>query len=112
VEHPDGQWQVPVLATSALNGSGIEALADVMAHHHQSLQERKQLARRRRSYQAYWIHKRLEEEFGSFGIDKLGGEKALLEQLQSQDMDLFKQYDSLRQQCCNGEVDKHESDND
>ena len=52
------------------------------------------------------------EEFGSFGIDKLGGEKALLEQLQSQDMDLFKQYDSLRQQCCNGEVDKHESDND
>tara|TARA_R110002072_G_scaffold25932_5_gene86324 strand:- start:9416 stop:10423 length:1008 start_codon:yes stop_codon:yes gene_type:complete len=111
-EHPDGQWQVPVLATSAMNGSGIEALADVMAHHHQSLQERKQLARRRRSYQAYWIHKRLEEEFGSFGIDKLGGEKALLEQLQSQDMDLFKQYDSLRQQCCNGEVDKHESDND
>ena len=52
---------------------------------------------RRHSYQAYWIHKRLQEEFGSYGIDQLGGEEALLAQLQVQDLDLLEYYEVLRQ---------------
>ena len=32
----DGQWQVPVLSTSATQGTGIEALADAMAQHHRA----------------------------------------------------------------------------
>ncbi len=96
-EHPDGRWQVPVLATSATNHSGIEALADVMAQHYNALKSQDQLAARRRSYQAYWIHKRLHEEFGSFGIEQLGGEHALLAQLQTQDLNLLEHYEALRQ---------------
>ncbi|MCB1688227.1 MAG: methylmalonyl Co-A mutase-associated GTPase MeaB [Halioglobus sp.] len=95
--HPDGDWQVPVLATSAANGTGIEALADALEEHHQLLQSRQQLATRRKGYQAYWLHKRLLEEYGSAGIEKLGGEKQLLAELESQDMNLFKQYEALRQ---------------
>lgn len=96
-EHPDGHWLVPVLATSATNHSGIEALADVMEQHYKELRSRNQLAARRQSYQAYWIHKRLQEEFGSFGIDRLGGEQTLLAQLQTQDLNLLEHYESLRQ---------------
>jgi len=96
-EHPDGHWQVPVLSTSATNTSGIEALADAMALHYQELQSRQQLESRHRAYQAYWIHKRLQEEFGRFGIEQLGGEKTLLAQLQAQELNLFEQYESLRQ---------------
>jgi LAO/AO transport system kinase len=95
-EHPDGHWQVPVLATSATNHSGIEALADVMEQHFIALESRGQLGPRRRSYQAYWIHKRLLEEFGSFGIEQLGGEDALLAQLQTKDLNLFDHYEMLR----------------
>lgn len=103
--HPDGHWQVPVLATSATDGTGIEALADVMEQHHQLLCSQQQLARRRHSYQSYWLHKRLQEEFGSFGIERLGGEKALLAQLQAQDMNLFEQYETLRQRLNFGSID-------
>lgn len=96
-EHPDGHWQVPVLATSATTCTGIEALADSIEQHHDELRSRNQLASRRLSYQAYWIHKRLQEEFGSFGVDQLGGEKALLAQLQVQDSNLLEYYEALRQ---------------
>jgi LAO/AO transport system kinase len=94
--HPDGHWQVPVLATSATQGTGVEALADVMQEHFKLLRSQQQLAARRRGYQAYWLHKRLQDEFGSFGIERLGGEKVLLAQLEAQDMNLFAQYDALR----------------
>ncbi len=95
-EHPDGHWEVPVLATSATKNAGIEALADVMQQHHQTLQSSQQLALRRRRYQAYWIHKRLQEEFGSFGIEQLGGEQLLLTQLEKHDLNLLQHYESLR----------------
>jgi LAO/AO transport system kinase len=97
-EHPDGHWQVRVLATSATEGSGIEALADAIALHHQQLQAGGQLAKRRQAYQAHWIVKRLQEEFGSFGIDRLGGEQHLLAQLQTVQRDFLTQYELLRQQ--------------
>jgi LAO/AO transport system kinase len=95
-EHPDGHWQVPVLATSASNGAGIDALADAMEKHYRQLQSRGQLVARRRGYQAYWIHKRLQDEFGSAGIARLGGEPALLEQLQALDRNPIEQYETLR----------------
>ena len=95
--HPDGGWQVPVLATSATTGKGIEALADVLEEHYQQLLCANQLSTRRRGYQSYWLHKRLQEEFGNAGIERLGGEKALLAQLQEQDMNLYEEYETLRQ---------------
>ena len=96
-EHSDGQWQVPVLSASATRGTGIEALADAMEQHHQLLQAQNLLATRRQQYQAEWILKQLREEFGSFGVQRLGGEQHIAGQLQTQQLGLIEQYQRLRQ---------------
>lgn len=96
--HPEGDWQVPVLATSALRGEGIDALADTIEQRHTQLGTTQQIEPRRRRYNAHWIIKRLEHEFGRAGISRLGGEQVLLEQLQVQEINLFEQYDVLLQQ--------------
>ena len=100
-EHPDGHWKVPVLATSASKNMGIEALTDVIHQHHSALKTEQTLLPRRRRYQIYWIHKRLQEEFGSFGIEQLGGEQLLLTRLEENEMDLLQHYESLRAQLYN-----------
>ena len=96
-EHSDGQWQVPVLSASATRGTGIEALADAMEQHHELLQAQNLLATRRQQYQAEWILKQLREEFGSFGVQRLGGEQHIAGQLQTQQLGLIEQYQRLRQ---------------
>lgn len=106
-EHPDGQWQVPVLATSASQGTGIEALADALADHHRQLQAQGQLTARRRGYQAFWLHKRLLEEFGTAGIERLGDEAALLAQLQSPDENPIEYYETLRRRLRGGASSAH-----
>jgi LAO/AO transport system kinase len=106
--HPDGDWQVPVLSTSATNNTGIEALADAMERHYQELQSREQLKSRRKSYQAYWILKKLQEEFGRYGIEQLGGEQSLLETLQEQDLNLFNQLESLQKRLYTRASDSNE----
>jgi GTPase len=96
-QHSDGNWEVPVLSVSATHASGIEALADVLARHHQVLESGQLLQPRRRQYQAQWILKRLQEEFGSFGIEQLGEEQAIVRQLKEQALSPFEHYDVLRQ---------------
>lgn len=96
-EHPEGNWLVPVLATSAILDQGIEALADALASHHASLLKRSVVASRRQEHQAYWIIRRLVNEFGSAGIQRLGGEQALRESLNDRDSDPFTCYTEYRQ---------------
>lgn len=95
-QHSDGNWEVPVLSVSATHASGIELLAETLARHHQVLLSGGGLPARRRRYQAQWILKRLQDEFGTFGIDKLGGSDAIMRQLAQQDLSLFEQYHALR----------------
>ncbi len=97
-EHPDGAWRVPILSTSATQGKGISELADCLKVHFQNLLQNKLLKHRRRGYQAHWIVSRLREEFGSHGVERLGGEAAIAEQIQSETPDLYSQYDALRRQ--------------
>tara|TARA_R110000823_G_scaffold305166_3_gene427143 strand:+ start:76773 stop:77747 length:975 start_codon:yes stop_codon:yes gene_type:complete len=96
-EHADGNWRVPVLATSATQHTGIEALVDALDSHHTSLIERGTVAAKRLEHQARWIIKRLGSEFGSAGIARLGGEKNLLASLSEQDSDPFDCYIHYRQ---------------
>lgn len=97
-EHPEGDWQVPVLSTSAVRGDGIEELANTIEERHKQLVQKGELQGRRRRYQANWVVKRLENEFGRHGIEQLGGSARLLSQLQNQTAGLFAQYDILRAQ--------------
>lgn len=96
-DHPDGDWTVPVLSTSATEGVGIDALADAIESHHDMLRETGQLVRRRRVHQANWTMKRLEEEFGRSGIQRLGGEQALLQTLLEAQANPFTQFEHCRQ---------------
>ena len=89
-------WQVPALAASATTGTGVEALADSIEAHRIWLTAHGQLAAARKRFQAEWVIKRLREEFGRFGIETLGGEFRLLENLVELQGSPFEQYESLR----------------
>jgi LAO/AO transport system kinase len=97
-EHPDGGWQVPVLSASATRNSGVAALATKLQEHHLHLVSHNILRERRLAYQAAWASKRLHREFGSHGIDQLGGEQPLLNQLKSSKLPILEQHKLLRQQ--------------
>lgn len=94
---PDG-WQAPALSVSAATGSGVEKLADALEDHRRWLIDRRQLAPRRRRFQAEWIIKRLREEFGRFGIEQLGGEAQIFQTLTQRRGSPFDDYDALRDQ--------------
>ncbi|MCP5128595.1 MAG: methylmalonyl Co-A mutase-associated GTPase MeaB [Pseudomonadales bacterium] len=106
--HTDGNWEVPVLAASATAGSGIEALADALSAHEKVLRDSKCLLQRRRQYRAQWLLKRLQEEFGSHGIGRLGGEQRVLERLATATLSLFEQHQALREHLL-GAADKTHS---
>lgn len=93
--HAD-DWRVPTLAASATIGTGIEALADSIEAHRTWLVTKGLLAPVRRRFQAEWIIKRLAEEFGRFGIERLGGRSRLLSSLAEAQGPPFEQYDALR----------------
>ena len=95
-EHREGGWEVPVLSVRATRGTGIEALSDVLEAHHQHLLARDTLLERRRGYQAAWIVKRLREEFGSHGLNQLGGEQRLKRDLAAEPTSLYERYEKLR----------------
>lgn len=77
-EHPDGNWQIEILAASATRRTGIEAVADALHRHHVAIHERGLLDKRRQGYQAHWLVRRIEEQFGRAGVLKLGGGEALV----------------------------------
>jgi LAO/AO transport system kinase len=95
--HDDGGWEVPVLSASATRGTGIETLAGALERHRDLLGAMGGLAQRRQRYQGQWLLKRLREEFGSFGIRRLGGEQVLLERIAGEESSPFAQLESLRQ---------------
>ena len=91
-------WQAPALSASATLGSGIETLADALESHRLWLREREQFTARRQRCQAEWLIKHLREEFGRYGIHRLGGEAALFATLagQSRRRSPIAEYEALR----------------
>jgi LAO/AO transport system kinase len=101
-EHPDGNWRVPIIATSAVNGDGVAALVDAIDAHHASLLASGDLLSRRRGYQVHWVQKRLQDEFGAAGIRRIGGEAELRQRLSTGDINPLAEYESLRQVLAGG----------
>ena len=89
-------WEIPVLSVSATKGTAIPELADAIGRHRDFLSARGRLAERRRLFQAEWIVKRLREDFGRFGITRLGGETELHRELTHRSGSPFDQYQALR----------------
>ena len=92
----DDGWRIPILSVSALRASGIDALADSFVQHHAHIAQAGVLANRRRGSQGAWVIKRLREEFGRFGVDRLGGETALRQEIVANPSPPPRQLDDLR----------------
>jgi LAO/AO transport system kinase len=95
-DHPDGDWEVRLLATSATRGTGVAELAQIIEERHTALVEAGALEQRRRSYQAQWLLSRVAREFGQYGLERLGGAAAVQEQLHNGSPDLYTAYQVLR----------------
>lgn len=95
-------WRIPVLAVSALQASGLDRLADTLADHHRWLAEQAVFVTRRRRSQAEWVIERLREEFGRFGIDRLGGEARLATDLTATAASALRQLEDLRRRLLAG----------
>ncbi len=66
-----------VLATSATCGDGIPELANALSTHHQRLLAAERLGPQRRAAQVGWLIERLREEFGTHGVNRIGGASSI-----------------------------------
>jgi LAO/AO transport system kinase len=64
-------WETPIIATSATQGTGIDELIDVLDAHRQYLQ--KTLAERRRQGEVQWALDLFSRKHGEHGVSTLGG---------------------------------------
>ena len=92
LNHPDGGWTVPVLATSATNRSGIAELTDALAAHHTHLIRNNTLQSRRQHHQASWLKRCIEDDFGKNGMLKLGGEYQFMSAFSASSANPLQQY--------------------
>jgi LAO/AO transport system kinase len=72
VGHEGGDWQVPVLVTSARDRTGLIELADALEAHLRSFSPAG-LAARRLAGATHWTLSLLLRRFGEHGIERLGG---------------------------------------
>ena len=100
-DHPDGDWEVRILATSATRGTGVPELAQVIEARHAELAASDRLMKRRRGYHAQWLITRVTQEFGQYGLQRLGGAESAMATLADSNSDLFTQYDVLRDKILN-----------
>lgn len=97
-EHPQGDWEIPIIATSATEHQGIEALADLIEQRHARLSAASERLGARRQYQAHWTLKRLEHDYGRSGMARLGGEQALIPTLTQSKETVLTQLAQLKEQ--------------
>lgn len=73
--HDEGGWETPIVATSATQGTGIDALIEALDAHHAHLQPR--LDARRRAGEVRWTIDLFARKHGDHGVATLEGLEAL-----------------------------------
>jgi LAO/AO transport system kinase len=71
------EWEPPVVLVSATRQTGVRQLAEALQAHRAWLGQGGRLPAARRAQEVAWGLKRLREEFGRFGLERLGGERSL-----------------------------------
>lgn len=79
-EARDG-WTPPVLLVSARDGQGIDELLAAIAEHRRHGERSGELERRRRDGADQHVITALRERYGTYGLDRIGGEAALRRRL-------------------------------
>jgi LAO/AO transport system kinase len=98
--HPGDGWQVPVCSVSARDRKGIEELATTLEQHRHYLAGSGKLAPGRAGHQASWVIRQLREDFGSWGLEQLGGEQQVRQDIAAlnQSGEVMKCYDRWTRQ--------------
>lgn len=76
-EPGDDGWKKPVILTAARDGRGVPEVAAAITEHRRHLESKDLLRERRRRGREANVVAALSERYGSFGIERLGGEEAL-----------------------------------
>lgn len=92
---PDGSTP-HILAVSATRGDGIADLLAALTGHRRILAAGDGLPARRREASAAWVVHRLGEEFGTYGLDRLGGPDSVAAALQRRNGSPFALLDAVR----------------
>lgn len=77
----DAAWRPPILLVSARDGTGVPALLDAIDAHRTHLEQTGGLARRRAAQRRAFVREALLRRYGTHGIERLGGTRALAERL-------------------------------
>ncbi len=92
------RWRSQIQSVSALTGAAIPDLVDQIERHRHWLIDHNLLQTRRKEFQIDWVLKRLQLEFGSFGIDRLGGKSKISKALLHSQDSPFSRYRIYRHQ--------------
>jgi LAO/AO transport system kinase len=76
IAHEDASWQVPIVATSAQDGRGLDDLADALERHRSHLGTAG-LSERRRQGEVAWVLSMFVRRHGEHGVETLGSRAAL-----------------------------------
>ncbi len=68
-----GDWTPPVCSVSARDRKGIDDFVALLDQHRDYITGHGMIASGRRSHQASWVLRQLRDEFGRWGLEKLGG---------------------------------------
>jgi LAO/AO transport system kinase len=79
-------WTPPALSASARDGWGHPALLDALEKHFEFL-GREGRARRRRAHRVHWACRLFRDAFGSYGVERLGGEERVRQRLEAAEAD-------------------------
>jgi len=77
----EGEWQPPVLLTSARDRQGIDALLEAMAAHQKHARQSGQLEDRRQNGRVNFAVESLARRYGEYGLAQIGGAQAVAQRL-------------------------------
>ena len=89
-------WDYPVCLVSATMNTGIKQLHDHIDRHRSFLITADLLAKLRIRHHNAWVLRLLKEEFGSFGLELVGGAAAISQRLGENKSNQFEEYERMR----------------
>jgi LAO/AO transport system kinase len=93
---PRAGWEPPVIGASAQTGHGVESLAAHLERHRTHLEASGERERRRAASRIVWVQELVEERWGTWGRDQLGGRDGIEKRSASLDGSALDVVESLR----------------
>jgi putative protein kinase ArgK-like GTPase of G3E family len=89
-------WDYPVCLVSATMHTGIQSFLTHFDRHRRFLVDRGLLDKLRIRHQSAWVVRLLKEEFGTFGLELIGGHAVIGEHLGKNQYNQFEEYERMR----------------